>query len=139
MKTIFQTEHTQVIRFDKGEDVIAHLALIANDQQIRGASFTLIGAAEKVTLSYYSLTKKSYEDHVIEEDVEITGVIGNIGWIDKDVVIHAHGSFAKQNLQVIGGHIKSLIISATGEVYLQHIATELVRAYDERTGLNLLI
>jgi predicted DNA-binding protein with PD1-like motif len=94
--------------------------------------------AEKMTLSYYNLSEKKYEDTIIEEDLEITSVIGNIAWLDETAIIHAHGTFGNKNLEVIGGHIKSLIISATGEVFLQQVQTKLIREYNEETGLNLL-
>lgn len=138
MKIISETEQTLFIRFDKEEDVIAELARFAKEQNIQGATFSLIGAAKKVILSYYNLTEKTYEDHTLEEEVEITGVLGNIAWMDDKVIIHAHGTFANKKLEVKGGHIKSLIISATGEVVLQQVQTKLIREYHEETGLNLL-
>lgn len=138
MKIISRTEYALLIRFDKGEDVIAGVASFATEQQIHGATFSLIGAAQKITLSYYNLSEKKYEDTIIEEDLEITSVIGNIAWLDETAIIHAHGTFGNKNLEVIGGHIKSLIISATGEVFLQQVQTKLIREYNEETGLNLL-
>ena len=138
MKIIAQDNNTLLIRFDKDEDVIERLIQFAKKENLPGATFTIIGAAKKVTLSYYNLSQKQYEDHSYEEDMEITTVSGNISWMEDDVIIHAHGTFSNQKLEVIGGHLKSLIISATGEVVLQKIATTLTREFDEETGLNLL-
>jgi predicted DNA-binding protein with PD1-like motif len=138
MKIITEEMNTTLIRFDKDEDIIQGLVAFAKEQNLSGATFSIIGAAKKVILSYYNLDEKTYEDHTLQQDVEITGIVGNIAWMDNEVIIHAHGTFADKNLLIKGGHIKSLIVSATGEVVLQILQTKLVRAFDEETGLNLL-
>ena len=138
MKVILEEKDALVIRFDNQEDIIVGLVEIANDRNILSGTFTVIGAAQKVTLSYYNLARKAYEDHTYDEDVEITSVIGNISRMKQDVIIHAHGTFANKQLDVIGGHIKSLIISGTGEVFIKLFAKALTRTFDEKTGLNLL-
>lgn len=138
MKVILEEKDTLLIRFDRGDDVISGLATIAHERKLVGGTFTVIGAAQKVIFSYYDLAQKAYEDHTYEEDFEITSVTGNISWMENNIIIHAHGTVANQRLECIGGHIKSLIISATGEVFLQMFSTKLTRAFDEETGLNLL-
>ncbi len=55
-----------------------------------------------------------------------------------EVILHLHGVFARKDYSTLGGHVKKLIISATGEVALQVYDKQLFRSYDPKTGLNLI-
>lgn len=138
MKILFSHNNNYALRFDKGEEVISLLTEFARENNISFASFTLIGASKEVTLSYYNLETKSYEDKTISEDMEILSVIGNIAIKENAPFIHAHGVFGRRDLSPIGGHIKSLTISATGEMFLTLYPKAISREYDEETGLFLL-
>lgn len=138
MKIIIEDNNYRVLRFNKGEEVISGIAGFCQDHRITASYFTIIGATDDLTLSYYNLTDKKYEDHEIKDRLEITGVIGNVGLLDGQQMIHAHGTFSDENLQVIGGHIKRMVVSATAEVMLTILSGEITRGYDEETGLNLM-
>lgn len=138
MKIIREENSTFVLRFDAGEDVISGVEDFATTRGITGAHFSVIGASQEVLLSYYNLDTKQYEDFPVAERLEIAGVSGNIALRDGVVVAHAHGTFSNSDFSVVGGHIKRLIISATGEVILHRLVGVLTRSYDEVTGLYLL-
>lgn len=138
MKVLSKQPTFQLLRFDKGEELIASLQEYCNKETILAASFQALGAARELTLAYYNLADKVYEDHKVKEDVEILSILGNIATMDKKIIVHAHGIFGKQDLQTIGGHIKKLVVSATCEVSLTILPGTLKRSFDEETGLNLL-
>ena len=120
------------------EEVIGGIIAFCKERGIAGAHFSVIGACKELTLAYYDLAEKRYLDHEILEDSEIVSVTGNIGLLNSDIVIHAHGVFGKRNLETVGGHIKKLVVSATGEVALTAFSGAITRAYDPSTGLNLI-
>jgi len=138
MKIISEGEGAWFLRFDKGDDVVANMLVFAKEKGIAAGHFTVIGACGELTLSYYCLPDKKYEDHEFNEDLEIVSVTGNIGRLNGEPALHAHGVFGKRDLSTVGGHIKKLIISATGEVYITRVEGEIMRAFDEPTGLNLI-
>jgi predicted DNA-binding protein with PD1-like motif len=138
MKVLSKQSFFQLIRFNKGEEIISSLQAYCEQKSIYAASFQALGAAKQLTLSYYNLSDKRYEDHDIDEEVEILSILGNVATMDKKIIIHAHGVFGKRDLQTIGGHIKKLVVSATCEVSLIPLSGTLIRAFDEETGLNLL-
>lgn len=138
MNIISQSPTTMLIRFDKNEEVVSGMITFSNEQAITAASFTAIGACKELHIAYYNLDKKTYEDHVFQEDLEITGIIGNIGRMDHTIVIHAHGTFGRKDMSIIGGHIKKLVVSATCEIVIILLEGEIIREYDEDTGLNLI-
>jgi len=138
MKIIHKKDKEYFIRFDRGEDVVEVFKQFCLEQKFQGGAFTAIGAAEYLILSFYNLETKEYEDHDIDEEVEILGVTGSVSYKDDEVVMHAHGSFGKRDLSVIGGHVKKMVVSATCEMHLQVFDTKMVREFDGETGLYLL-
>lgn len=138
MTILYQHLPSVALRFTKGEELISLLTTYAKETNISFASFTLIGACSSVLLSYYNLETKQYEDKEIKEDMEIVSVIGNISLKDNEPFIHSHGVFSKRDFSTIGGHLKSITISGTGEVFLTIYPIQITREYDEDTGLFLL-
>lgn len=138
MRIILQNNQNYIVRFDRGEEVVSGLAKFAQAERIDAAHFTAIGAAGEVVLSYYNLETKTYEDHTLTEDLEITGITGNVASMAGAVIVHAHGTCSRRDLSVVGGHIKKLVVSATCEAHITSFRGQLTRRYDERTGLNLL-
>lgn len=138
MKTILSSGSQRVVLFEEGEDVIAELKSYAQKENIGAGWVNILGASREITLGYYNLQAKSFEKHTFVEDMEIVNVSGNISQMNGEAVIHLHGTFGKRDLSLLGGHIFSLIISASGETLIQIIDGHIEREYDKRTGLNLM-
>ena len=139
MKKILQENNTFVLRCDNGEDVIRALHDFCLEEGVTAAHFSGIGSAKAVTVSYYNIPQKQYEDHEIEEYLEVVNLTGTVATGDNNmVIIHAHGAFAGRDLQAGAGHVKRLIVSATVEIVLQAFEGELKRNHDQTTGLDLL-
>ena len=138
MKIIAKENNVYLLRFGKGEEVIAGLTNFCAMNNISAGFFTGIGAAKEVILSWYDLEKKEYKDNEIKENLEITGLIGNIAKMQGKIIVHCHGSFSNSEMTVKAGHVKKLVASATGEVIFQSLGGRVEREYDDETGLNLL-
>lgn len=83
---------------------------------------------------------KKLQDSLEKKSTEYTEKLEKIASLTRDekLTIHIHGTFSKNDLSVIGGHVKELVISATCEVLLIPFEIKLLRAKDDMTGLNLL-
>lgn len=138
MKEVIKDNSTRILRFDPGEEAIAGLISYCEENQIKAAWLSMLGASSKITLSYYNLTSKKYEDRVVEENLEVLAITGNIATLNHKIIVHAHGSFSNQQFECIGGHIKSLTVSATLEVNITVLPGEIMRKPDAFTGLNLM-
>lgn len=138
MQVIYKDTVQEILRLRKNETFTESFSSYIRIHNIPSATFTLIGAASSVLLSFYDLSVKKYETTLFEEELEITSVIGNVSFIDEKVKIHAHGTFSKRDFSVIGGHIDEITISATGEIHLQKLPKKTIRTFDEETGLYLL-
>lgn len=138
MLPLLASPTAHVLRFDRGEEVMSGLKNFCEKEGIEAASFSALGAAGHLVLSWYELATKTYHDHTYDGEYEIIGITGNVGLLDNQIIIHAHGSFSDQSMRPVSGHIKECVVSLTCEVTIQVLPGSLRRKKDEATGLNLL-
>ncbi len=69
--------------------------------------------------------------------MEITSLMGNISTQERDVYLHLHATLAGSSHQVVGGHLNSAVISATGEIVIDVIDGNVDRKFSQEIGLNL--
>lgn len=138
MKIIHNKNKYVLLRLDENEELINSVAKFTAENKITAGIFTGIGSAKELVCSYYNISTKQFEDHILSENIEIVSLTGNIAILDDKHLIHAHGVFSKKDFSTIGGHVKKLIISATCEITLHILEGRLVRKKDLVTGLNLL-
>ncbi len=128
-----------MIRLQKGESLVENLIKFARQENIRGGWISGIGGALSVELAFYDLPAKSYKIKEFDKLLEITSLQGNIAWVDKDPVVHIHGTFSDANMQSIGGHVKELRVGGTCEIFIHNwFHDKLTRSIDDVTGLTLL-
>jgi predicted DNA-binding protein with PD1-like motif len=139
MQIIHNEGNYSTFSFKKGEEIMSTLKIHLVEHGIKAAHITGLGAASALEIAYYNIETKEYERHQIQEDVEILSLNGNVG-VAKDgtTIIHLHGTFGKQDLSVIGGHIFSMEVSGAGELHMRTFTGKINRAYDEETGLTLM-
>lgn len=139
MKIIHKQDNFKTFSFSKGEEIMITLKQYLTENKIHAAHITGLGAADSIEVAYYNLDTKEYERHQISEDLEILSLTGNVGVKeDGEIVIHIHGTFGRQDLSVLGGHLFSMRVSGAGEIHLRVFAGAINRAYDEETGLTLM-
>ena len=128
------------IRLQKGEQLVSNLIQLVEQEQISGAWLSGLGAALWVELGYYDLDKQKYLWKRIDETLEITGLTGNVAWVDDEPALHIHGSFSDREMNGYGGHVKELVVGGTCEIFL-HLnqgTNRLTRSHDDDVGLPLL-
>ncbi len=138
MKIIVQDNNNYVLRFDKGEEVVAGLAKFMQENSVFACSFSGIGAAGEVELGYFNSHIKDYRKKPFVEDLEIISFIGNGGLKDGAPIIHAHGMFGRTDFTVIGGHVFKLTVSITAEIHLIKLSGALERVINTDFNLNSL-
>ena len=139
MEVIHQEDNFYTFSFKKGEEIISTLKEYCETNNITAAHISGLGAVGSLDIAYYNLHTKEFERHILNEDLEILSLNGNVG-IDekKNIIIHVHGTFGRQDLSVLGGHIFSMRVSGAGELHVRTFAGAIERAYDEETGLTLM-
>jgi uncharacterized protein len=138
MKVILQDNRRYILRFDKDEEVISGLVQYARDNNIQGAYISGIGSCSTVELGFFNPFLKEYRKKPFLENVEILGFSGTIARQGEEPIVHAHGSFAGNEFSAFGGHVFSMKVLATCEVFLIVLDGQLQRQKDSEWGLNLL-
>ena len=138
MKTVKLSDKDWLLRLDFGDEIMKSLMAFAKQNSIASASFTGLGAVGGLKYGYFDLSAKKYR--VAEESIslEIVSLVGNIGWLDDDPIIHAHIAAGFPDMTVRGGHLVEGNISVTAEIFIRTYDTAVKRGKDERFGLNLI-
>lgn len=128
-----------LVRLEKGEQLIASLTELVKKENIQAAWISGLGAAQQAELGFYKLDDKEYSWKAFDQLLEITGLQGNISWMDGEPKLHIHGNFSDENMQTFGGHVKELTVGGTCELLLHRIyVSKLSRKHDDAVGLPLL-
>src|SRR4029079_14229163 len=106
-----------IVRLDKGEKLMASLTKLVEQENIPSCWINAVGAATSVSLKFYNLDDKEYKGETIMELMEITGLQGNLSWLDGKPNFHLHGTFSKSDMSVVGGHVEDLTVAGTCEVF----------------------
>lgn len=126
-----------VIKLEKGEDVLETLNTIVEKENIEAGFFTGIGALNKVKMGIFIEGK--YEEIIIEDELEIVSLLGNVSLKDGKPFVHAHIIVSKRDGSAFGGHLlPGSIISVTCEVFLIKLKKPIKRGFVEEIKLYLL-
>ena len=126
-----------IIRLDVGEEIISSIMNILKNEKISFATVTGIGATNDLTVGTYDVTNQLYKKSNYKGVYEIVSLLGNTSTMNNEPYIHIHMSAADKNNNVVGGHLNEAYISATAEIVLNIIETNVDRIKDPNTGLNI--
>ena len=129
---------TYAIVFDKGDEVVEGLLSFARGEKVQASHFTAIGALSDVTLGYFNWTKKTYDKILIQEQVEVLSLVGNIVLDNGDPKLHTHIVIGKADGTAHGGHLLEGHVRPILEVILVESPSHLHRKIDKETGLALI-
>jgi hypothetical protein len=131
-------EKTFAVVFDTGDEVIAGLTRFAIEQHLHGSRLSGIGAFSRVKCGFFDLSKKSYEPIVIDEQVEVLSLIGDIALDRGKPKIHAHLVAGKADGTAWGGHLLEGYVRPTLEIIVIESPRYLQRVFDQQVGLPLI-
>lgn len=127
-----------VLRIQRGEEILAAIEEVAKQESVTLGSVTAIGACNYAKLGFYQLSNKEYSELILEEDMELTSLVGNITLKDGQYYGHYHANFGKEDGTVHGGHLVAAKVSVTCEVFIHVIEGQVDRQADPETGINLI-
>jgi uncharacterized protein len=128
----------KIYSLKKGTKIPDGVVAIATRESIRTALVSAIGGFSKVRIGYFDQGRKKYEEHDIEEELEVTSLLGNITIKDGKPFLHVHGTFGRRDLSVIGGHVMTATVSPLLEVVITPTTNRARRVFDESVGLNVI-
>ena len=134
----YLTGRTYLFRLPKGKDLLESLADFCHDNQVKCGVVQVVGSVSNATLAYFDQTKKKYEKQVINEEMELLSLQGNISIQDNRPTVHAHVMLSGKDYNVVGGHLLPGTKIFVCEAYIQELVGEpKVRRADKVTKLSL--
>ena len=131
-------DSTYVVRLAKGEEVVASLEKLAQQEDISFADIRGIGAADEVTVGIFETAAREYHKFTYTGDFEITSLLGTITRQAGNPYLHLHIPVGNpQQAFFTGGHLNRAVISATCEIVVTALPGTVGRRFDEETGLNV--
>jgi hypothetical protein len=126
-------------RLHKGDDLLAALTKICEEQGILLGMVKAIGAVSKARIGYYHQDTRQYEWLNLDRHLEVLVLEGNISLKDGNPFIHAHVTLADGEGRAFGGHLAEGTMVFALEFVIQELKGErsLNRQMDEETGLFL--
>jgi uncharacterized protein len=91
-----------------------------------------------VTLGFFERDRKDYKRIMIDEQVKVLSLIGDIALEDDEPKVHAHVVVGKSDGSAHGGHLLEARVWPTLEVILVESPQHLRRKMDQETGLALI-
>lgn len=131
-------EKTFVLVFDHGDEVMANLLKFVRAERVGCARFTAIGAFSGATLGYYEWVQKEYVKNVVNEQVEVLSLLGDVALKDDEPVVHAHVVLGRSDASTFGGHLLEAHVRPTLELILVESPEHLTKVHDPESGLALI-
>ncbi len=130
---------TYAVIFETGDELAAGLKSFAEEQHLAGSSFKAIGALSQVKLAWFDWQKKKYQPSVVlDEQVELVSLIGDVALNHGKPQVHAHIVVAKRDGTAYGGHLLEALVRPTCEVILTESPRHLQKQLDPESGLPLI-
>jgi uncharacterized protein len=132
-------QRTFAVVLATGDEVLSSLLEFVQRENIRGATFTAIGALSDAVLSYFNWEKKEYEKIPVREQVEVAALIGDVADDSKGKPsLHIHAALGTRDGSAKAGHLGEGHVRPTLEVIVTESPTHLRKVKDEESGLALI-
>jgi predicted DNA-binding protein with PD1-like motif len=130
---------TYALIFGTGDELATGLSRFATEQKLAGSSFKAIGAFSSVKLAWFNWQTKKYQPSVVlDEQVELLSLVGDIALKDGQPQVHAHLVIGKSDGTAHGGHLMEAHVRPTCEVILTENPQHLQKQIDPESGLALI-
>jgi uncharacterized protein len=138
-KLLAEKPKTYAVIFETGDELASGLSAFAAREKLSGSSFKAIGAFSQVKLAWFDWQTKEYQPSVVlDEQVELVSLIGDVALSDGKPQVHAHVVVARKDGTALGGHLQEARVRPTCEVILTENPEQLQKQIDPETGLALI-
>ena len=129
---------TYIVRLDPGEEILTQLKVFAEQEGVKMASVTALGAVKDFTVGVFDTNAKVYRSNRFQGVYEIVSLVGTINTMNDAFYCHLHMCAADQEGHAFGGHLNEAVISATCELVVTCLPGRTDRVFSDQVGLNLI-
>jgi uncharacterized protein len=129
---------TFVVALEMGEEVVSSITGFALQLSLASSGVTGIGGFQRVRLGFFDYERSGFRENVIDEQVELLSLVGNIADEEGTPHLHAHVVLGRYDATTRGGHLVEAVVRPTMELVIVEYPEHLQRRHDKKTGLVLL-
>ena len=129
--------NTIIARIDRGEEILEGIRSIAQQEHIKLAHVSALGATSDFTVGVFDVAAQQYHSNEFHGSFEIVSLTGTINTMNGEFYTHIHMSAGNDKGQVFGGHLNRAVVSATCEMVITLIDGSVDRRFDSTVGLNV--
>jgi uncharacterized protein len=130
---------TYALVFETGDELAEGLRRFAAERKLAGSSFKAIGALSSVKLGWFNWETKKYQPSVVlDEQIELLSLIGDVALQNGKPQVHAHVIVGKSDGTAHGGHLLEAHVRPTCEVILIESPAQLLKQIDPESGIALI-
>jgi uncharacterized protein len=126
------------LRLESGELVAEALLNWLAKSGVGYATMTGLGAVSGATIAYWNAKTGQYEHHVIDEQLEVVSLIGNVSIKEGAPFTHIHVTLGARDLTIRGGHFIDATVHPNLEIWLRPETRTVERTLDNASGLYLM-
>jgi len=123
------------IHIEKNEKVMDTLTKFCEDQNIKNAKISGIGAVKEIEIGAFDTEAKEYVRKEFPAVWELISYEGNVTLKDGNPFVHAHVVLSDHDMNTKGGHLFEMTIAAVGEFFLREFDDTAYRELNEDVGL----
>ena len=125
--------------FETGDEIARVLQQFSKEQGLGASSFKAIGALSYAKLGWFNWETKKYEPaSVLDEQVELLSLIGDIALKEGEPQVHAHVVVGRSDGTAHGGHLLEARVRPTCELILTESPIHLQKKLDPESGIALI-
>jgi predicted DNA-binding protein with PD1-like motif len=117
-KALANTGRAFQVTMRKGDEIAAGLTEFAEQNHIKLAHFTGVGAIDAGVLGWFDPAKRAYKKIVIDQEAEVVAFTGNIALENGKPFVHAHCVVALSDGATKGGHLVEGHVSLEMQIFV---------------------
>jgi predicted DNA-binding protein with PD1-like motif len=118
VKTLAQTGRSFEVTMRKGDEIAAGLTEFAEQNHIKLAHFTGVGAIDSGLFGWFDPQKRAYKKIVVDQEAEVVAFAGNIAVENGKPFVHAHCVVALPDGSTKGGHLIEGHVSLEMQIFV---------------------
>jgi hypothetical protein len=128
-----------VLIFETGDEIVCVLQQFSKSQGLGGRSVKAFGVLSYANLGWFNWETKKYDPAcVLDEQVELLSLIGDIALRDGEPQVRAHLVVGRSDGIAQSGHLLEARVRPTCELILTESPIHLQKKLDPESGLALI-
>jgi uncharacterized protein len=121
--TFFTTEFGYILFLEPGDELVRCLIQFSREQELEAAVLTGIGSIVEVDLGVGGGRSRDQRRRILREPLEACSLTGTVTLLDGEPFPHLHGTFARSDTSVVGGHVYQAVCGSGIQLAVQVAAT----------------